>query len=1142
MVITGTSVQGGPVPNSSDARRITRRELLDIRERQWAPLLRGVSLVAEAEIREDHRTQAASAIGVLYGEGQYTAAQGTAGRGVAFLTRWPACLVASMTGVAVTSYAQGTYWPALWKTAGYKGNTDDQRVWGLAFTSALSELGLPTFSDSSLRYVGPILMHAGIPAYCLSDFFRLLVDRRHQDPGLDADSFLAWATAPRRQLRLSQLDKPAQRFLLNGGDYAHDIVDRTLDLLDRLTEPDPDFDAVRLPSYMIEAAKAEQAAGRLDVTKATRSAANRTNVTIRRQAQPRIALDPYGQGVHVLLPAVGDTPDGVARWKITADGETRIVQSRAMWVGAAETTPQTAFPLDRPVRTVLVSLTGREDLTAELTVVDQADPILFFGDDGRRLSATVSLPRSQVWIMHPLDRDLEFTGQPAQIVDPSVPFGWDGWRLREVSLEDVQAVGLQGGHSHPVEVLARPRLLFGEPLPSVATPFGSPVYPVPPRLRLPQVAGVKIKWYAEIRRVGTSTPLVGRAVDPHDQIDIWEGVPRPVLGAFEITVRGPLGRGLRRTVFVAEGLKVSYQPKVRLLTTFGLAGGEAKIAAAPNASAQPATLRFGPGERARLIEYRTPTESEPLVITPPHVAVLCPAVGVTTWTTSLVHLVTEDFANAGRLLIRVPAPDSAGQAGEKSNLELAVLIRGQQVQAIPASGQQSVGLAGFDLVRAADTIAAYGHAELAVDLGNVHMPVGYVRPRRLASGVELAGDKLVLRDDAAVDGLTAGVYLAFAPWRPPVELLIQADGTASLPAELQNAGPLRVLLRIDDPWTVSSWPVWPGSKGYACEAPGVPRSADVEEESLSAFVAGEAELPELTHHLGWLWRLVDQALAFVDAGARTDLAQRCTGELRRRSRAALVALADEELSQADVAHALIATGLAAEPLDTGQWQPDEQRTLQRLWAALPAAAALAAGDLFGDHDLADAASAQCGDSLGEILTGRPDPHAVVGRFGPEAERMATWPSEQVDALWQAAAVVPRALLDADTRLMAARRMFDARHEPRMRAAATAAKRIARTAEAFVRRSCYPDLAVAISARQPTEGKSGWPALPAMSIAMALLARLAARGNSNCTMLERDYRDRWANLARYAPELVAIDLVLAEALVTAADRQPENPHD
>src|SRR5262249_9473186 len=158
-----------------------------------------------------------SAIGELYGIGQVAAAQGTAARGVAFLTRWPACLVASMTGVAVTSYAQGTYWPALWKAARYNGNTNDQRVWGREFTAALSELGLPTFSESTWPYVGPILMHAGIPAYCLADFFRLLVDRRRQDPGLDADSFLAWATAPRRQLRLSQLDKPAERFLLNGG-------------------------------------------------------------------------------------------------------------------------------------------------------------------------------------------------------------------------------------------------------------------------------------------------------------------------------------------------------------------------------------------------------------------------------------------------------------------------------------------------------------------------------------------------------------------------------------------------------------------------------------------------------------------------------------------------------------------------------------------------------------------------------------------------------------------------------------------------------------------------------------------------------------------------------------------------------------
>jgi hypothetical protein len=1115
---------------------VTRRELLDIRERVWAPRLRSVSLAAEAAIREAQRMQVMSALGRLYGTGMFKGANG-----IAFLSRWPACLVASMTGVAVTSYAQGTYWPALWEAAGCAGDSDDQRVWGTAFAVALSQLGLPTFADSNLRYVGPVLMHAGIPAYCLGDFFRLLLERRRQDPGLDADSFLAWATAPTRQLRLAELDKPAERFLLNGGDYAHDVVDRTLDLLDRLADPDPDLDAIRLPGYMIEEAKRQQSEGRLDLSGARDwRAGSRGGTGVRRQAQPRIALDPYGEGIHVVLPAVSDTPDGVARWRVVADGETHTVQSRAMWVGAAETTPETVFPLDRPVRAVLVSLAGREDLAAELTVVEQADPVLFFGDDGRRLSATVSLPRSLVWIMHPADRELEFAGQPERVTEPPVPFGWDGWRLRRVSLEDVQAVGLQGGRSHAVEVQARPHLILGEPVQGVATPFGSPVYPSPPRLRLPQVAGADINWYAEIRRAGSSVPLVGRAVAPDDATDIWGGVPRPVLGAFEITVRGPLGRGLRRSVFVAEGLSVDYQPKVRLLAAFGLANGEARVAAADGAMARPPTLCFGPGERARLIEYRTPEESEPLVITPPHVAVLCPGAGVTTWTTSLVWMVTEDFADAGRLLIRVPPLDSTGHPSRGDELELAVLVRGQRVQSVPVSGQGSSGLVGFDLTRAVDTVAAHRHAELALDLGGFFMPVGHVRPRRLASGVELADGKLVLRDAAAVEGLTCGVYVVYAPWRPPAELPVAEDGSATLPPELRDAGPLRVLLRIDDPWTVSSWPVWPGRQAYACQAPGVPRSADPEEESLSRFVAGEAELPELTSHLGRLWRLVDQAAALVEAGARADLAECCTNELRRHPRAALLALTDEELDQADVTHALITTGMAATPPDAAPWQPGERRILERLWATFPAAAAVAVGDLFGSDDLADAAITQCGDSLAEILKGHADPHPAVGQFGPEAERMATWQPSQVDALWQAAAVVPKAMLDADTRLMAARRLFDARYEQPIRATASVAKTVMRTADRFIGQSVYPDLANAISARRPVEGVAGWLALPAMSIAMALLARLAARGNHNAAMLEREYRGKWSNLALHASELVAIDLVIAEALVASlADHSEES---
>ncbi len=1130
-------------------RGISLQELLRLREDSWRPRLSGASLVAEAQLRPAHTSRVASVLGRLYANLEDPPAEGES-----LLLRWPACLAAAMAGVAMTDYRDGAYWAALWEAAGYQGTQQDQGIWGRAFNAAIARLEMEAFPGLPLPYLGPILMHAGIPASCLGDYFRLLLSRRRLDPGMTAEGFLAWATAPGRDSRLAQLNKPARRFLRHAGDYAHDIVDRTLDLLDRLIEPDADFDALRLPGYMIEAAKEEVAAGRLELPAAGQRRAGGQGGTVSGwQAPPQIALDPYGQGVHVLLPAVGDAADGVARWRVTADGDARTVHSRAMWAGAAGTTPLRPPGRSATARTVLVSLVGHEDRSAELRVVDQADPVLFFSEDGRRLAGTVSLPRSQVWIMHPAERELDFTGEAVQVDEPAVPFGWDGWRLRLVSLENAQAVGLRDGRPHPVETRARPRLLIDDPLPGVATPFGSPVYPAPPRLSLPQHLGAGIRWYAEIRRTGGAAPLVSRVVDPSGQAGIWDGVPRPVLGAFEVTVRGPLGRGLRQTIFVAEGLSVAYQPQVRLLTRAGLAAGTARLTAAAGAAAQPDTLRFDSAERAHLVEYRTGTGSEPVVVTPPHVSVLCPGAGVTSWTTSLVHLVTKDFAGAGRLLIRVPAAAKPGQEtqpgqetrnSDPDERELAVLVGGKQVQAIRASGQSSTGLAGFELARAADTVAAHGHAGLALDMGSTLMPVGYVRARRLASGVDLSAGKLVLRDATMVNGLTAGVYLPYAPWRPPAELAVAADGTAELPAELHHAGPLRVLLRIDDPWTASCWPAWPLSGAYACQGAGGPASADPEEESLSRFVAGDAGLPPLVNHLGWLWRLVDLAADLAEAGARKDLAAQVTGELLRQPRAALLALAGAGLRQANVVHALIATGMAAAGSPQwaeDSWTEDERRALGRLWAVLPPAAAVAVGDLFGQDEVSDAAVTQCGDAFAAILDGHPDPCAPAGRFGPEADQMAAiWPPEGVNALWPAAAVVPKAMLDADTRLAAARRMFDARHDLPMQAAASSAKTVIQTAEMVISHSRYPDLADAIAERKPPEGKGGWLALPSMSIAMALIARLAARGNGNCVSLERDYRDTWAGLALHAPDLVAIDIVLAEALVAAAWRRSEQP--
>ena len=173
---------------------------------------------------------------------------------------------------------------------------------------------------------------------------------------------------------------------------------------------------------------------------------------------------------------------------------------------------------------------------------------------------TCPLPPDHVWLLRPADRELTTAGELRTITETPVPFGWEGWHLQLASLEKASSLSLQGGPRHVVQGYTRPRLLLGEPLAGVTTPYGSPVYAEPPQLWLPDTPGSVISWHADIRPAAGGISLVSREIDQAGTVDLWDGVPRPILGAFDITVRGPLGRGMRRTIFIAEGVSVSYRP------------------------------------------------------------------------------------------------------------------------------------------------------------------------------------------------------------------------------------------------------------------------------------------------------------------------------------------------------------------------------------------------------------------------------------------------------------------------------------------------------------------------------------------------------------------------------------------------------
>lgn len=1100
---------------SASPHQVTRVELLAMREASWRQKLRNVSLVAEADIRPAHSEQVVAALGFFYRH-----------HGQAVLRKWPACLVTSLAGVAAAHYEGGSYWPPLWETAGFRGGTGDQAIWGRAFIAAIERIGLPAFPELPLPYVGPILMHAGIPTYCLGDYFRLLLDRRRRDPGLDAESFLSWATVPGRELRLSGLDVPARRFLTDGGAYALDVVDRCLDLLDRLEDPDPDLDGIRLPARIVEAGRQVT----LELGARQSSAERNARKARSRSPRARVALDPYGTGVQVVLPAIGDTPDGVATWRVTADGNTVTVRSRAHWVGAAEAAPETVHPLSRPVRTVQVSLVGWE-YVAELQVVEPTDPVLFFADDGRRLPANLPLPPDQTWVLHPANRALAATGDLQVIADIPVPFGWEGWQLRLVSLEHVRSVSVSSGRPHAVQGYQRPRLMLGAPTAGFATPYGSPVYDQPPNLWLPGTDESTISWHVEVRPAAGGPPFISATFESAGENDIWRGVARPVLGAFDITVRGPLGRGMRRTVFIAEGVSTVYQPPVRALTATGLQSATALLRAPVGASANPSRMRFEGSDRGHVAELRAGAETEPIVVTPPHVEILCTGDAARSWTAAPAHVVTETIMDAGNLLVRAP--------GSSVTADLQVLVGSQHVQTIPTSGQQTTGMTGYNLARVSETVAHFGRAELVLPWGSGAMPVAFVRPRRLATGAHIEDGRLIIHDCAHVTGLCVGLYLTRAPWREAVVVPVPDGGVVELPSGLSKSGPMLALLQIEDPWTTTGWPPWPSVHAYMCDAPGFPVGIDAEETALSAYLAGSGAFPANARRLDRLWRVVHLAGELIRSGVPSDLREQCAAAVSGQAVPAIVGLADAGLDSGASVAALISTGLAAlQPGPLGNLQAAE-----RLWGTIPGAAAILASQILAgqadsrvdDRGILDAATAQCGGVFTSLLDGDDDPSAQVGQFGPDAERMALLTPDQVEAIWQAAAVVPQALLDADTRAIAARRMFDARRTPELSRAARDATSIVRSVDRLLTNSPYGRLRRQVTARRHPDGKGGWLALPAMSAALAIAARLAARGDEMCRAYEWTWRDLWAGVARRAPDIVEIDLVLAEVIIAAAER-------
>lgn len=1092
-------------------------EFLRDREHAWAPALSAVSLAAELGVPKDEARQAIRALGQVCADTSSYDCRWLLTR------RYPACLVVGLAGVGAIGYEHGNYWSAVHELA--LGRVD-QTLWGESFRANLDRFKLARFPGLPQINVGEILMHAGVPAYCIGDLLNLLLHRLARDPGMSAEHFLAWALTPGRESRLFQLDKPVQRFLRYGGDYAEDLIDRCLDLLDRLRQPVFHADGLGLPAHLVTRAQQLAEADQLDWT----ATAARTHFGHRAtHYRPYLELEPFGRGLLLRLPAVPDAPDGHAVWQVRVDGAAQTIISRSMWPGDRETAPATALTIARPARHIVVEL-AVHDQEYEIEVVDQRDPLLVFTDDGRRVPATASLPPEPAWLLYPQKTDagtpleLHVTGELRDLGDVPAPYGWLGWTLRRVDLTQVGELRLGNGTPRRVKGARRAQLHLDPPLPGVFSLTGAPVLATAPMLTLPTEPGVPTQWSIRIRRVGSQQLISETVTVTRDTtLDPWQRLPRPLVGTYEVTVRGPLGRGLSRTLELAEGLNARSNPSWREMRIDGLE--PATVRATPSLhhlTVTPTEVRLETQNIAAELQLHSPAGAATVRVTPPHMAVQRLDGGTRAdWSLQPLRLDSETIGE-GELLVRLPRAVDA---------ELVVKAAGRELQTVPTGATYGQPLARFSLAAIADTVGVHGVAQLDVRVDGQDVPVARCTPRRLASSVLVQGDRLHLVDGVYADGLVAGLYQVYAPWRPPYLVPLRRDLVSDpLPPEVTAAGPLVALLRVEDPWVPAEWPDWPGTDNAfdIADREWKPSGDDNAEDAVSGYLAGLDDLPDRPDIAPLLIDLYHRADDLRGRVTR-DVRGACAG-LRRHPGPTLAALTRTMTSADRLVAPLVHSGLIAAPPREYVGERDELR----LWQISPLAGMLASahrlGAQPGDKRLREQVSAVCGDVALRILDGGDDPHRVVGRFDESAQRLAALPVEKRDQIWRAMRIVPGGLLDADERTTAARHLFDVRIRPGVGRVSSAARELLRTSCPQINAAGGPPVTAAVQARRPT---SGWQALPAVSLALAFVARLAARGHDGCERLLPHTLPAHATLARSAPRLVAIDLLLAEFILTGS---------
>ena len=340
----------------------------------------------------------------------------------------PYSFLTFMVGMGIYNYDREGLWPAINKILGVSNQND----LGLMFERLLKHYGFPLFEtlkERSLRYITPLLLHGGIPLYCLSDFFEYIVLPSLQRPeyiGLKGvnliDEMLESSSVQ------NHVDKPVQYFLKFGGETAADVLSRSRRMAKVWLESKEIFDAgkIGLPVHIVNSFYDWIKENENKVTKSRSATRNRIQ-------KPEICLDPWGMGIFIRLPSqnINDSFIEKVEWRILFEEQTKIITSYIKRNSERINSQERLFIPTRISDKYRVELEINESsFSWVLPGLSSDKPLLVFNPDQEPAPLMRNLFAREVWLLRSRNSQIKVTNGKANCLEefPDLPGVFEDFR------------------------------------------------------------------------------------------------------------------------------------------------------------------------------------------------------------------------------------------------------------------------------------------------------------------------------------------------------------------------------------------------------------------------------------------------------------------------------------------------------------------------------------------------------------------------------------------------------------------------------------------------------------------------------------------------------------------------------------------